>query len=66
MNQFYLGILRGLGYPVLFAALAALSAAIPGIQGLPVWLPAGILTMAVAGFEHWLANELGYNLPSNS
>jgi hypothetical protein len=66
MNQTYLGILRAIGYPAIFAALAAICAAIPGVQGMPAWLPAGVLTMAIGAFEHWLAQELGYNLPANS
>lgn len=66
MNQPLLGILRAIGYPAIFAALAAISMAIPGIQGLPAWLPAGILTISIGAFEHWLADELGYNLPVGS
>jgi hypothetical protein len=65
MNQTLLGILRGLGYPVLFAALSALIAAIPEVTNLlPVWLPAAAITMALAAAEHQIALEVGYNLPS--
>jgi hypothetical protein len=67
MNQTLLGILRGVGYPVLFAALSAGIAAIPGVANLlPAWLPAGVLTMLVAAIEHQLAIMVGYNIPSNS
>lgn len=64
MNQTLLGVLRAIGYPALFAALAAMSAAIPGVQGLPAWLPAGTLVVIIGIAEHQLANYLGYNLPS--
>jgi hypothetical protein len=67
MNQTLLGIARGLGYPVLFAALTALIAAIPDVANfLPVWLPAGVITMALAAGEHQLAIEFGYNLPNTT
>jgi hypothetical protein len=65
MNQTLLGLLRGLGYPVLFAALSALIAAIPDVANyLPIWLPAGVLTMLGAAIEHQLASSLGYNVTS--
>jgi hypothetical protein len=62
MNQKLLGILRAIGYPMLFGAFTALVTALPGINGLPTWLPAGLLTMALGAAEHTLAVKLGYNL----
>jgi hypothetical protein len=67
MNQAFLGAIRAVGYPVLFAALAALIAAIPNAtQFLPAWLPAGILVLIVGAIEHQLAITLGYNVPSTN
>jgi hypothetical protein len=67
MSQTTLGLLRGLGYPILFAALSALITALPNISNiLPAWLPAAILTMVAAAIEHQLAISLGYNLPSTN
>lgn len=65
MNQTLLGAIRAVGYPVLFAALGALAQAIPGVQGLPLWLPAGMLVVIIGILEHQLAVYLGYNFPSN-
>lgn len=62
MNQTILGIIRAVGYPVLFAAIDALMKVLP-TAGFSVEYTTVIV--AIIGIvEHQIANSVGYNLPT--
>ena len=69
MNQNLLGILRAIGYPIIFGILSTLISILPGVAtmpGFPTWLPAAFLVALIGIGEHALANKVGYNLPAGS